>query len=124
MAGLSVERFGIKEGRQISWKCFAWEDTWTFVVVEHSWVSLVAQLVKNPPAMRETWVDPWVGKIPWRRGRLPTRVFLGFPCASAGKESTRNVEGLGSIPGLGRSPGEGREYPLHYSGLENSKSWT
>ena len=44
--------------------------------------SLVAQLVKNPPAMRETWVrvrrpgfNPWVGKIPWRRERLPTPVF-------------------------------------------------
>ena len=23
----------------------------------------VAQLVKNTPAMWETWVDPWVGKI-------------------------------------------------------------
>ena len=39
------------------------------------WASLVAQLVKNPPAMWETWVDPWVGKIPWRRERLPTPVF-------------------------------------------------
>ena len=29
---------------------------------------LVAQMVKNPPAMRETWV----GKIPWRREQLPT----------------------------------------------------
>ena len=27
--------------------------------------SLVAQLVKNLPAMQETWAfDPWVGKIP------------------------------------------------------------
>jgi len=33
--------------------------------------SLVAQLVKNPPAMRETWFDLWVGKIPWKRERLP-----------------------------------------------------
>ena len=24
---------------------------------QHSWASLVAQLVKNPPAMRETWVQ-------------------------------------------------------------------
>ena len=39
------------------------------------WASLVAQLVKNPPAMWETWVDPWVGKIPWRRERLPPPVF-------------------------------------------------
>ena len=36
---------------------------------------LITQLVKTLPAMRETWVDPWVGKIPWRRERLPTPVF-------------------------------------------------
>ena len=35
-----------------------------------NWASLVAQLVKNTPAMRETWFDPWVGKIPWGRERL------------------------------------------------------
>ena len=38
---------------------------------QYSWASLVAQLVKNPPAMWETWV----GKFPWRRERLPTPVF-------------------------------------------------
>ena len=43
--------------------------------------SLIAQLVKNLPAMQETPVWFWVGKIPWRR--LPTPVFLGFPCGSA-----------------------------------------
>ena len=37
---------------------------------------LVAQLVKNLPAMQETWFDPWVGKSPWRREQLPTLVFL------------------------------------------------
>ena len=56
----------------------------------------------------------------WRRDRLPTLVFLGFPCGSAGKESTCNVGDLGSIPGLGRSRGVGKSYPLQYSGLENS----
>ena len=35
----------------------------------------MAQLVKNPPATQETPVDPRVGKIPWRRDRLPTPVF-------------------------------------------------
>ena len=43
--------------------------------LQYSWASLVAQLVKNPPAMWETWVWSWVGKIPWRRERLPTPVF-------------------------------------------------
>ena len=46
--------------------------------------------------------------------------LLGFPCGSAGKESSCNVGDLGSIPGLGRSPGEGKGYPLQYSGLETS----
>ena len=43
----------------------------------------------------------------------------GFPCGSAGKESTCNVGDLGSIPGLGRSPGDGNGNPLQYSCLEN-----
>ena len=38
----------------------------------------MAQKVKNPPAVQETWVrkDPWVGKMPWRRAWLPSLVFL------------------------------------------------
>ena len=38
--------------------------------------SLVAQLVKNPPAVQETRFDPWVGKIHWRRKWQPIPVFL------------------------------------------------
>ena len=57
-------------------------------------------------------------KIPWRRDRLPTPVFLGFPGDSAGEESACNAGDMGSIPGLGRSPGEGKGYPLQYFGLE------
>ena len=62
----------------------------------------------------------WVGKIHWRRDRLPTPVFLYYPDGSAGKESTCNAGDLSSIPGLGRSTGEGKGYTLQYSGLENS----
>jgi len=40
------------------------------------WASLVAQRLKNPPAMQETWVQFWVGKIPWRRAWQPTPIFL------------------------------------------------
>ena len=86
--------------------------------------SLIAQLVKNPPAIQETWFNSWVGKIPWRRDRLPTPVFSGFPCGSAGKQSACNVGDLGSVPGLGRSPGEGKGYPRQYSGLEKSMDYT
>ena len=41
--------------------------------------SLVAQLVKNLPAMQETQFDFWIGKTPWRRDRLPIPVFKGLP---------------------------------------------
>ena len=43
--------------------------------------SLVAQMVKNPLAVQETWV----GKIPWRRAWQPTPVFL--PGESYGQRS-------------------------------------
>ena len=88
---------------------------------QYSWASLVAQLVKNRLQCGRPGFDPSVGKIPWRRERLPTLVFLGIPGGSAGKESTCNAGDLGSIPELGRSPGEGEGYPLQYSGLENCK---
>ena len=48
-------------------------------------------------------------------------IYVGFLGGSvSGKESACNAGNLGSIPGLGRAPGEGKDYPLQYSGLENS----
>ena len=76
-------------------------------------------MVKNPPAMQQDRFDIWVGKIPWRRNRLPIPVFLGFPGSSAGKESAYKAGDLSSIPGLGRSPGGGHGNSLQYSCLEN-----
>ena len=82
---------------------------------------------------RRPQFDSWVRKVCWRRDRLPTPVFLGFPFGSAGKEFSYNAGDLGSIPGLGRSPGEGNGYLLQYSCLENlmdcivhrvANSWT
>ena len=36
----------------------------------------MAQTVKNLPAKQETWIHPWVRKIPWRREWETTSVFL------------------------------------------------
>ena len=44
--------------------------------LQYSWASLVDQMVKNPPAMWETWVQSLGGKIPWRRAWQHTLVFL------------------------------------------------
>ena len=40
----------------------------------YTFASVMAQLVKNLQCRRPGF-DPWVGKIPWRRERLPTPVF-------------------------------------------------
>ena len=69
---------------------------WVVLVIYHNiiWASLVAQLVENPPAMQETLVQFLGSKICWRRDRLPTPAFLGFPSGSSGKESVCNVGDL------------------------------
>ena len=69
--------------------------------------------------MQETPVDSWVGKIPWRRDRILTPVFLDFPGGSDGKESACNAEDLDLVSELGRFPGGGHGNPLQYSSLEN-----
>ena len=45
-----------------------------------------------------------VGKFSWRRDRLPTPVFLGFPGGSDGKESSCNAGDLGFDPWDGKIP--------------------
>ena len=45
----------------------------------------MAQTLKKRLQCRKPGFDPWVGKIPWRRGWLPTPVFL--PGESHGQRS-------------------------------------
>ena len=58
--------------------------------LQYSWASRMAQLVKNLPAIQETWV----GKIPWRRAWQPTPVFL--PGESPGTEEPGRIQFIGS----------------------------
>ena len=104
-------------------------------------------VVKNPPAIQDTWVRSWVRKIPWRRERLPTPVFWPgefhrlynlwghkesdsterlslslFPGGSVVKNPSANARDrgdLGSIPGWGRVPRRGDGNPLQYYCLKN-----
>ena len=64
--------------------------------LQYSRASLVVQLVKNLPAMRETWVwsQVWVGKIRWRRAWQPTLVFL--PGESPWTEVPGRLQPMGS----------------------------
>ena len=84
----------------------------------------MAQMVKNLPAMQETWVQPLGWEDPLEKGMATHSSILRLPCGSAGKESACIVEDLGSIPRLGRSPREGKSYPLQYSGLENAMDYS
>ena len=58
-----------------------------------------AVLVENPQTMQKTRFDSSVGKMLWRRDRLPTPVFLAFPGGSASKESTWMQETWVQSPG-------------------------
>ena len=65
---------------------------------------VIAQLVKHPPANQETLLASWVGKIPWRRDRLPTSGFLGFTGSSAGKRIHLQCRRPWFDPWVGKSP--------------------
>ena len=45
---------------------------------QHSWASLVAQLVKNPPAMRETWVQSLGWEDPPEKGKATHSSILAW----------------------------------------------
>ena len=51
--------------------------------------SLIAQLIKNLPAMQETLVQFLGQEDPWRRDKLLTPMFLGFPGGSTGKKKKK-----------------------------------
>ena len=68
--------------------------------------------------MQETSVDSWVGKIRWRRNRLPTPVFLGFPCGLAGKRIHPQCVRPEFDPWVGKIPWrrEGLSTPIFWLG--------
>ena len=76
------------------------------------WVRTLERTVIKALCPHRDWIQPllrpqfnsWVRIIHWRRDRLPTLVFLCFPCDSAVKEFACNAGDLGWIPGLGRFP--------------------
>ena len=74
--------------------------------------------------MQETPVQFLGQEDPWRRDRLPTPVFMGFPGDSDGKESACNAGNLGLILGLGKSPGGGHDNSFQCSCLENPHGQT
>ena len=46
--------------------------------LQYSWASLVAQLVKTPPAMQETWVQSLDGEDPLEKGKATHSSILAW----------------------------------------------
>ena len=67
-------------------------------------------------------LDSWVGKIPWKRNRLPTSEFMVFPGGSDGKESACSEGDLGLISELDDPLEEGKA--THSSVLAWRIPWT
>ena len=53
----------------------------------YSWVSLVAQLIKNPPAMRETWVRSLSWEDHLEKGKATLSSILAWRIPWGHKES-------------------------------------
>ena len=93
---------------------------------------LVAQLVKNPSAMREIWIQSLDWDIPWRRERLPTPVFWsgelhGLYSPAAAAKSLQLCPTLwdptdGSLPGS-PVPGILQARTLEWVAISLSNAW-
>ena len=103
-----------------------------YVVYTHTqahtveWASLVAQLVKNPPARQETPVQFLGREDPLEKGMATHSRILGLPWWLRQYRIRLQCGRPGFYPWVGKSPGGGHGNPLQYSGLENphgQKRW-
>ena len=56
----------------------SWNKIWSLYIQNIHWASLVARLVKNPPAMQETWVQSLGGEDPMEKGKATHSSILGL----------------------------------------------
>ena len=61
-----------------------------------SWTSLVTQLVKNPPAMRETWVRSLGWKSPLEKGMATHSSILAWRIPWTEEPGGRGLQSMGS----------------------------
>ena len=91
-------------------------------LLRERWASLVAELVKNPPPMWETWVQSLGSEDPRKRERLPIpvfwpREFQGLHCPWGHKES--DTTELLSLSG--RDAGDSGSWGQEVERLRNSE---
>ena len=84
--------------------------------LQYSWASLVAQLVKNPPAMQETWVQSVGWEEPLEKGKAIDSSILAWriPCA-------------GEVHGVAKSRTQLSDFhfncTLHEKGCWHKEAW-
>ena len=88
-----------------------------------TWASFEIQLVKNH-LCRRPWFNSWVGKIPCRRDRLPTPVFLGFMVAHMLKNSPAMQKTWVRTLGWGDPLEEGMATHFSILAWTGKSSWT
>ena len=117
-----------KKGQDEAVYMFTWSSFKYFRETWFHWVwellpprsYIVAQLVKNLPAMQETPVLFLGWEDPLEKGQATHSSILGLPwCLRWLKNLPTVWVDLGCIPGLERSPGGGHGNPLQDSCLEN-----
>ena len=57
--------------------------------LQYSWASLVAQLVKNLPAMRETWIWSQGWEDPLEKGMATHSIILAYRIPGTGSQTVR-----------------------------------
>ena len=86
MKGFLIEAWSYKENKQVCWGTTRLAKAGSLQQRgDLPSAFLVNQIIKNPPAMCETQVQPLGGKHPWRREWLSTPVFM--PGESHGQKS-------------------------------------
>ena len=90
---------------------------------QSSWASLVAQLVKNPPAMQETWVQSLVWEDPLEKGKATHSSILGLPWWLSWYRIRLQFGRPGFNPWVGKMPWR-RERLTHSSILAWGIPWT
>ena len=90
---------------------------------QYSWASLVAQLVKNPPAMWETCVRSLCWEDPLEKGKATHSSILGLPLVA---QLVKNLSAMREtwVRSLGWEDPMEKGMPTHSSILAWRISWT
>ena len=86
--------------------------------LQYSWASLVAQTVKNPPAIQETWVRSLGWEDPLEEGMATHSSILAWRIPWTEEPGERQVHGVAKSQALLKRPSM---HALHNSGIDGGQ---